>query len=206
MAVTGADVSLPREHFDDLWAAEADPWGLESSWYEDRKRALVLAALPDAGYRRAAEPGCAGGALSRLLAPRCAELVCTDLNDTAVRRARSRLAGFDHVSVECTAAFPPGRFDLVVVSELAYYFGRADRDAFWARAVDALDPGGTLVAVHWIRPAPEYPVDGNRVHDELVALPGLARLAEHREDDFRLDVLVRTPPAARSVAQRVGLR
>lgn len=200
------DASLPQEHFDDLWDAEADPWGLESSWYEDRKRALVMAALPDAGYRRAAEPGCAGGALSRLLAPRCAELVCTDVSGTAVRRARSRLAGFDHVTVDRTAAFPAGRFDLVVVSELAYYFGRADRDAFWARVVDALEPGGTLLAVHWIRPAPEYPVDGNRVHDELVDLPGLGRVAEHREADFRLDVLARTPPAVRSVAQRVGLR
>lgn len=199
-------MSLPTEHFDDLWATEADPWGLESSWYEDRKRALVTAALPDAGYRRAAEPGCAGGALSVLLAPRCAELVCTDVSDTAVTRARSRLAGFDHVTVERTAAFPAGRFDLVVVSELAYYFGQADRDAFWARVVDALEPGGTLLAVHWIRPAPEYPVDGNRVHDELAALPGLGHLAEHREADFRLDVFARTPPAVRSVAQRVGLR
>jgi SAM-dependent methyltransferase len=200
------DTSLPREHFDDLWAAEADPWGLESSFYEDRKRSLVLAALPDAQYRRAAEPGCAGGALSVLLAPRCAELVCTDVSATAVGRARSRLAGFDHVRVEQTAAFPPGRFDLVVVSELAYYFGAADRDAFWTGIVDALEPGGTLLAVHWIRPAPEYPVDGNRVHDELADRPGLGRVAEHREADFRLDVLARTPPTPRSVAQRVGLR
>ncbi|MCD2186941.1 class I SAM-dependent DNA methyltransferase [Actinomycetospora soli] len=200
------ETSLPREHFDDLWAAEADPWGLESSWYEDRKRAVVLAALPDPEYRRAAEPGCAGGALSVQLAPRCAELVCTDVSATAVARARSRLAGFDHVSVDRSAAFPPGRFDLVVVSELAYYFGRTDRDAFWAGVLDALEPGGTLLAVHWVRPAPEYPVDGHRVHDELAALPGLARIAEHREDDFRLDVFARTPPAVRSVAQRVGLR
>ena len=60
--------------------------------------------------------------------------------------------------------------------------------------------------MHWIRPAPEYPVDGNVVHDELATLPGLGRVAEHREVDFRLDVFARTPPAARSVAQRVGLR
>ncbi|MEJ2870977.1 class I SAM-dependent methyltransferase [Actinomycetospora sp. OC33-EN08] len=204
--MSGDAASLPRAHFDDLWAGEQDPWGLESSWYEDRKRALVLAALPEAEYRRAAEPGCAGGALSVLLAPRCAELVCTDVSDTAVERARSRLAGFDHVRVERTDAFPPGRFDLVVVSELAYYFGRADRERFWATVVDALEPGGTLVAVHWVREAPEYPVDGGRVHDELAVVPGLGRVAEHREDDFRLDVYARVPPSARSVAQRVGLR
>ncbi|MDL5159868.1 SAM-dependent methyltransferase [Actinomycetospora termitidis] len=199
-------MSLPREHFDDLWATEQDPWGLESSFYEDRKRALVLAALPDAEYRRAAEPGCAGGALSRLLAPRCRELVCTDVSATAVERARSRVAGFDHVTVEETDAFPPGRFDLVVVSELAYYFDDADRARFWSAVVDALEPGGTLVAVHWIREAPEYPVDGDRVHDELARMEGLGRLAEHREDDFRLDVFARVPPSPRSVAFRVGLR
>lgn len=201
--------SLDAGHFDRLWGDEDDPWGLESSWYEDRKRAMVLAALPDPRYRRAFEPGCAGGALSALLAPRCDELVCTDLAREAVERARARLAGRGHVRVEQAAVphtLPDGPFDLVVVSELAYYFGTADRAALWTGVRERLEPGGALLAVHWIREAPEYPVGGDEVHDELARLDGLARVVEHREADFRLDVLARVPPVARSVAQRVGLR
>lgn len=201
--------SLDTAHFDRLWSDEDDPWGLESTWYEDRKRALVLAALPDPRYRRAFEPGCAGGALSVLLAPRCDELVVTDVAAEAVDRARARLADQPHVRVQQTAVpaeLPDGPFDLVVVSELAYYFDAADRAALWDGVRERLEPGGTLVAVHWIREAPEYPVEGDAVHDELAGLDGLARVAEHREADFRLDVLARVPPAPRSVAQRVGLR
>ncbi|MFC5061729.1 SAM-dependent methyltransferase [Actinomycetospora atypica] len=206
--LTGAG-SLPVEHFDRLWADEDDPWGLEGSWYEDRKRSLVMAALPDERLGRAWEPGCAGGALSVLLAPRCDELVCTDLAETGLERARRRLAGEDHVRVERAAVpgeYPAGPFDLVVVSELAYYFGDADRAALWAAVLDVLAPGGTLLAVHWVREAPEYPVTGDVVHDELAGIAGLERLVEHREGDFRLDVYSRVPPAARSVAFRVGLR
>jgi len=38
--------SLGTGHFDRLWNDEDDPWGLESSWYEDRKRAAGEQTLP----------------------------------------------------------------------------------------------------------------------------------------------------------------
>lgn len=208
-ADAGSAGSMPVDHFTALWRTEQDPWGLESSWYEDRKRAVVLACLPEPRYRRGWEPGCAAGALSVALAPRCAELVCTDVVEVPLDRARARLADHGHVRVERAAIphdRPAGRFDLVVVSEVAYYLDDADRACFWRGVVDALEPDGTLLAVHWVREAPEYPTTGDTVHDELVALDGLGHVAAHQEGDFRLDVLTREPPPARSVAQRVGLR
>nr|MBA2323119.1 SAM-dependent methyltransferase [Pseudonocardiales bacterium] len=36
--------------------------------------------------------------------------------------------------------------------------------------------------------------------------PGLGRLLEHIEDDFRLEIYLRTPPDVRSVAAQTGLR
>lgn len=201
--------SLGLAHFDRLWASENDPWGLESSWYEDRKRALSVAALPEPDYRRALEPGCAGGALSELLAPRCAELHCVDVAEGALARARARLAPYRHIRVGRGGVpddLPAGPFDLVVISEVAYYLGTSDRAALWRTVLDALEPGGTLLAVHWIREAPEHPVTGDQVHDELAGVDGLERLADHREADFRLDVWVRVPPPARSVALRAGIR
>jgi hypothetical protein len=43
------------------------------------------------------------------------------------------------------------------------------------------------------------------VHERLAATSGLELTAQHVEADFILEVYARTPPAARSVAEREGL-
>jgi SAM-dependent methyltransferase len=202
-------VSLPGAEFDRLYAASPDPWGIDQGWYERRKRAVVMAALPDERAARAYEPGCGTGALSVWLAQRCDSLLCTDVAEAAVERARERLDGRPGVRVARAVVpdeWPAGPFDLVVVSELAYYLDAAGRDRLWTAATASLRPGGSLLAVHWTRAAPEYPVEGTQVHLELCARPDLGVLVTHVERDFRLDVLARTPPAPASVAERTGLR
>lgn len=202
-------MSLPAAEFDRLYAASPDPWGIDEGWYERRKRAVVLAALPDERVGRAYEPGCGTGALSVELAGRCDALLCTDVAGAAVARARERLEGRPGARVARAGVpdeWPEGPFDLVVVSELAYYLDEGDRGRLWDAAVASLHPGATLLAVHWTRAAPEYPVEGTQVHDELRARPDLGVLAAHVERDFRLDVLTRVPPAPASVAERTGLR
>ncbi|MEJ2865054.1 class I SAM-dependent methyltransferase [Actinomycetospora flava] len=202
-------MSLSGAYFDDLYAADADPWGIERGWYEERKRAVVLAALPRAHYARAFEPGCAGGALSVELAGRCDELVCWDPAAQAVATAQERLADRPDVRVEQGALpgrTPDGTFDLVVASEVVYYLDADDREAFWRSVEACLRPGGHLLAVHWLREAPEYPVEGAGVHDGLAERPAFARTVRHEEADFRLEVYARVPPPARSVAEETGLR
>ena len=39
-------MSLTGDYFDRMYAGAADPWGFGSRWYEQRKYALTLAALP----------------------------------------------------------------------------------------------------------------------------------------------------------------
>ena len=40
-------MTTPRTpDFDALYASDADPWQVESSWYERLKRAILLASLP----------------------------------------------------------------------------------------------------------------------------------------------------------------
>lgn len=202
-------MSLSGEYFDELYARDADPWGIEAGWYEERKRAVVLASLPRPRYARCFEPGCASGALSVGLAQRCDELVCRDPADRAVEATRSRLAAVPGVDVArgaLPADVPDGTFDLVVASEVVYYLDADDREAFWSAVEGLLRPGGHLLAVHWLREAPEYPVEGPAVHDELAARPALARTVRHDEADFRLEVYARVPPQPRSVAQETGLR
>jgi LmbE family N-acetylglucosaminyl deacetylase/SAM-dependent methyltransferase len=198
--------SLTAEFFDEFYAGSHDPWGFETRWYEARKRALTLAALPLQRYSATLELGCSIGVLSRDLADRSDTLLATDIAEQPLSVARQRLAGLPGVTVErrtLPAEWPDGRFDLVVLSEIGYYCSAADLAVLLEKCRQSLVPGGALVACHWRHPVGEYPLTGDDVHTALAALPGLERTVQHLERDFVLEVY--EPAPARSVAEREGL-
>jgi len=206
-------VSLPAEYFEQMYAASLDPWGFADRWYEERKRAVTLAALPDRRYATAYEPGCSIGALTLELASRCDLVLASDISERALGLAQARLAHKPHVRLErrsLPTEWPDGEFDLIVLSEILYYLGQADLALTVDRAARAVAPGGTLVAVHWRHPVVGYPQLGDAVQAALVsAATGLVRTVSHDEADFSLVLLVR-PRADEScgrvsVAQRGGL-
>jgi protein-L-isoaspartate O-methyltransferase len=192
-------------HFDRLYAQSADPWHYDSRWYEQRKRALVMAALPNPRYARAFEPACGNGALTAVLAGRCDRLVAGDASARAAELARDRLRDCPHVSVSKQALprdWPDDGFDLILLSELLYYLPAAATTAI-ARLVDgALDNQGTLALCHWKRGAPDRLQETAPLHAAFGKIRGLSRVAHHDEPDFLLDVWTRGDP---SVAMREGL-
>jgi hypothetical protein len=99
--------------------------------------------------------------------------------------------------------WPKGPFDLVVLSEIGYYCGRADLSLLIESAVSSLTADGVLLACHWRHPVDDYPLTGDDVHARIRRESGLQVLASHVEEDFLLDVFVRPPGA--SVARRDGL-
>lgn len=183
-------MTVGPEYFDELYGDDPDPWGFESRWYERRKYDLTLASLPRRRYLRAFEPGCSLGVLTEQLADRTEELLAWEPHRATAARAEARSAHLDHVTVEVAAIpdrWPDATFDLVVVSEVAYYL---DDDAL-AHLVDRLDgslaDGGDLVAVHWDGPT-DYPQTAVAVHQALAAIAGLAPRVVHRDEGFLLDV------------------
>lgn len=201
-----AAASVGQAYFDDIYARHDDPWGFDSRWYEERKRAVLLASLPGHRYRSTFEAGCSTGALTVHLADRSERVLAVDLAAAALERARRRVGGRDHVELRRATLpdeWPQGPFDLVVLSEVAYYWAGSDLDRGLTAAVASLSPDGHLVACHWRHPVAEYPRSGDSVHDALAARPDLVRLVRHEEDDFVLEVFAR--PGARSVAAEAGL-
>ncbi len=206
-------MTLPEEYFTGVYAGADDPWGFVDRWYEERKRALTLAALPQRRYRSGFEPGCSLGVLTLDLAGRCDTLLATDVSSEALSRAAARLAGAPHVRLAqaaLPAGWPAGTFDLVVLSELLYYLGDADLVAVAAAAVAAVEPGGTLLSVHWRHPVADYPQTGDAVQDAVAeaAAGELVRTVHHVEADLALSVHVRPRPGEGghvSVAAREGL-
>ncbi len=186
--------STSIEYFDDMYR-EADPWGYESSWYEQRKYAMTLAALRCERYERAFEPGCSIGVLTAQLAMRCGHLVAADFHDGALDRARARVAGADHVELarlEVPREWPSGRFDLIVLSEVAYYLDLASHRVLMDHVHESLEEGGDLVLVHW-RGVTNYPQSGDDIHRAWSDDQRFRTVARHVEDEFRLDVLEPLP-------------
>jgi protein-L-isoaspartate O-methyltransferase len=135
-------VSLDAGYFDQMYAEAADPWGLASRWYEARKYALSLALLPEPHYQDAFEPGCSVGVLTGMLAARCGQVLAWDASGAAVRAAMARTAALPNVSVDRGAIpgdWPTGQFDLIVFSEVLYYFAGGELDK-------VLDRGGRVAA------------------------------------------------------------
>ena len=178
--------------FDGVHNGAADPWNYSGSWYEQRKRALTLAALPEKSYERALEVGCSIGTLTAELAPRCRSLLAVDASGTAVHRARQLLDGWPGVEVEqrvLPGSWPGGTFDLVVVSEVGYYLSKEELSQLWDRVEASLAPGGTLLLCHWRHPITGWELDGDTVHALGRQRLGWRTAGIYQERDFVLEVL-----------------
>ncbi|MFH5880553.1 PIG-L family deacetylase [Arthrobacter sp. NA-172] len=185
--------------FDVVHLASSDPWDYASSWYEKRKRALTMAALPDQRYARGLELGCSTGVLSAELAQRCEQLLCVDASGKALEWADARLAdnpGATTAHMTVPAQWPDGRFDLVVISEVGYYLSPAELDAVLDKSVDSLLPGGTLVMCHWRRPISGWSLDGDSVHAAARARLRWPSSAVYREKDFILETFIAAAPGS----------
>jgi SAM-dependent methyltransferase len=197
------DASLPPSYFEDVYRAKLDPWDFASSPYEAAKYQATLAALPRARYDAAFEAGCSIGVLTEQLAPRCAQLLAVDVNDSALDQARTRCARFPHLRFargQLPAEFPEADFDLILISEVGYYLAYPDLLGLRAVCINRLRPGGHLLLVHWTPPVPDYPLTGDQVHAAFLELANDAqapwrRLAARREEKYRLDLLERVAPA-----------
>ncbi len=177
---------------DDLHQRDADPWGAEVRWYEQRKRDLTIAALPRRSYRRGLEIGCSRGVLTRALAERCGELLAVDSSPRAADLAREALAGLSSVEVRLAHVpdqWPAGTFDLVVVSEVAYFLSPVALDRLVERIRGALSPDGTVVLAHWRHPVEGWPLDGPRAHATIRAAGLRPELGAWADRDVEIVVL-----------------
>jgi hypothetical protein len=160
-----------------------------------RKYALTLAALPRQRYANAFEPGCSIGVLSELLAGRCERLLCSDIVETALKCAAGRLRDLGHVRVVPLAIpdeWPDEFFDLIVLSEIAYYFDDEALDAVVDHVVASTLAGSHVVGVHW-RGTTNYAATADDVHSRINHCPQLHCVVHHEEEMFILEIWERVP-------------
>lgn len=189
MSVSG---SLGADYFEGIFASDEDPWNLASSDYEARKFQRTILALDGRRYRHALEVGCAHGVLTHKLLPLCDRLFAIDISTTALCLARRRLGertGLRLAQMAFPREAPPDRFDLCVLSEVAYYWDQDDLAATAAWLAQHIEPGGRVLLVHYTGET-DYPMTADAALDFLKQAIGsdFHPSREERNDSYRLDL------------------
>ena len=185
-------MSLGQNYFTDLYERDADPWKFETSRYEHEKYSATLAALRSRRFVRGLEVGCSIGVLTLQLSLYCDNLIATDVSEIALGRARQRCAGLPVTFQRqmAPAEWPAGRFNLIVLSEMLYYFDMRDLKRMARRVLAAIAADGVVLLVHWLHPT-EYPLNGDEAASGFVAACGMRLHVDQqwRTADYRIDVL-----------------
>jgi SAM-dependent methyltransferase len=159
-----------RGFFERMYRADRDPWSFASNDYERKRYSTILEFVPVGRFRMTFEPGCSIGELTSRLAERCGFVIAIDIAETAVELARRRCQNFANVDVHegsLPEDIPDGPFDLIIFSEIGYYFTGPRLIALASELASHIEPGGQLLAVHWIGESADHLLTGQVVHDLL---------------------------------------
>lgn len=159
--MTRKDTTLSADYFEEKYKADIDPWRFRSSDYERDKYQATLDFLTKSKYACGLEVGCSIGVFTRLLSPRCDRLLALDVSPTAIAAAQGTTTD-PHVEFRIATLpqdFPEGRFDLIVLSEVLYYFAAPDLDRLAQLCIRSLSPDGEIILCHWLGET-DYPLSG----------------------------------------------
>jgi len=188
--VTSIHPASTAEAFEGRYLHSPDPWLIASSATELNRYRALLKSLTLTRYSRAFEPGCSIGVFTAQLAGRCDFVLATDVSPHALDLARQRCGNYVNVEFEqrdLAQEVPAGPFDLIVVSEIGYYF-TAPRLVRIATALTAsLAPGGELIAAHWPGASHDHVLDGDEVHATLLQALPLRHVTSARHPGLRVD-------------------
>ena len=187
--------SRPASYFEAIYAQDSDPWRFATSAYERAKYEATVAALPDPRYRRGFEVGCSIGVLTRMLASRCDHLLSIDIAEKPLSCARQRCADCPQVEfarMHFPDERPGGMFDLIILSEVLFFWTYDDLDRVARFAERALEPEGDIILVHWTGPNDE-PLTGDEAAEYFMSATRsfTTVLRQERAPQYHLDVLRR---------------
>jgi SAM-dependent methyltransferase len=158
--LTRKSATIPPEYFENKYQADIDPWQFRTSEYERKKYQATLQSLTKPKYKSALEVGCSIGVLTRLLSPRCISLLAVDASATAIEAARAiNGSNVTFRVADISARFPAGTFDLIVLSEVLYYFDPTDLARVAGACANSIAHDGEIVLCHWLGDT-DYPLTG----------------------------------------------
>jgi len=178
------------QRFERLYHDSPDPWGYQTSSYEQQKYAATLAALPNPTHGLVLEVGCSIGVFTSQLATRCQHVVAIDFSLGALELAQRNLQAVSNVDL-LRASFPeetpPGSWDLILCSEILYYLQppALEEAISWIRT--QLSYKASVLVVSWRGVGRDEPLRGDEVHDRLAGELADWHTLDARHDAYRLD-------------------
>lgn len=185
--------TLDSDYFEQVYAANDDPWNFQTSEYEAEKYAATIKALPKKKYGNALEIGCSIGVLTQQLAEKCSRLLATDVSEKALEKAREMcrdLPNVDFKAMSFPHHLPQEKYDLIVVSEVAYYLSQEDWKLAIGKMFEILNEKGEIILVHWLPEVHDYPQTGDEVHQVFSAeiKDTMKNVFSSRAEKYRIDV------------------
>jgi SAM-dependent methyltransferase len=190
-----------REFFERMYRTIQDPWSFASSEYERRRYDTILGRVPAGHFENVFEPGCSIGELTARLAERCGFVTAIDIAEAAIATARDRCRDYPNVDVHQGSLLddmPDGPFDLIVFSEIGYYFSTSQLIDLAASLASGIVPDGQMIAVHWTGVSADHVLAGEDVHRILLEHLPMEHLRHETHesasnDGFVLDIWHRLP-------------
>jgi SAM-dependent methyltransferase len=182
--------SINTEYFEDMYAADPDPWRFASSSYEAEKYSDTLRAVEGRIYDNVLEVGCSIGVLTSLLSNVSRRLTAIDVSHLALEQARRRCVDLEHVNFgtsKLPAEAPSGPFDFVLLSEVCYYWSADDLERAKNALISACSLKAEFLLVHWTPFVESYPLTGDAVHEAFMQDERFTHLYGHRAERYRLD-------------------
>jgi len=190
---------IDKQYFDVMYAASDDPWNFSESAYESEKYRHTVAALAGKQFINGLEIGCSIGVLTGLLAKHCTSMMGVDISEKPIAIARERLketGGIQFEVLDIPHEYPDHQFDLIVVSEVAYYLSKEDLQLSRELILDSLTEGGTLCLVHWRPQIAGCVFNGDEVSSYFLEVPGYTQTYQHINEQYRIDVIEKPLSAA----------
>jgi LmbE family N-acetylglucosaminyl deacetylase/cyclopropane fatty-acyl-phospholipid synthase-like methyltransferase len=164
------------EFFEAMYRAspDGDPWSFATDDREQARYDHLASIVGERRVRRCLEAGCSTGELTFRLAQRCERVLAFDVASTAVDVARSRVGDVEHVELR-VGSIPDDLgpddtdLDLIVLSEVAYYFGPDGLAGLVAGLHGRCSPDARWLLCHWTGTSTDHRLDGQRAHDLLGA-------------------------------------
>lgn len=143
-----------REFHDELYGAATERIFASPLYVRllARQVAFLRAVQPNLATARVLSLGCGDGRRELALAPYAGRIIAIDLSPAAIELARRRACDLDRHNVEfyvgdTAAVVDLGRFDAVWCGGLLHHLTESERETLVGRAIGALAPGGTFVAM-----------------------------------------------------------
>ena len=181
---------VSQDVFETRYSQNPDPWDFATSAYELGRYQTTLSALSRTTYGTVYEPGCSVGVLTAALARIAQRVIAIDFAPTAALRARTRCSAWSNVEVHCASVatyVPQPPLDLIVFSELGYYFDASELARIGRVLSHKLNPHGEFLAVHWLGYSPDHVTHGDQVHETLRRTLPLEWVKGERHPLFRID-------------------